>query len=175
MEQGKPSRHRAPFPSWRSAGVTYTARRRPSVSTRMWRLRHAHAFMRIEATDPGRFLNRFDADAASMMARLRWGFLPTRSRSASRSTVSSRNQVPGIAQTAKMVEHRLEGAGSWLEGSAKGSPCAAQRRSHRRWFAMGELVVSLAWAREGDSVADTPTPHQIDCWDNWYSSFQSII
>jgi hypothetical protein len=68
-----------------------------------------HAFMRIEATDPGRFLNRFDADAASMMAALGWAFLPTRSRSASRSTVSSRNQVPGIAQTAKMVEHRLPG------------------------------------------------------------------
>jgi hypothetical protein len=50
--------------------------------------------VRIKATDPGGFLNRFDADVASMIAALGWAFLPTRSRSASRKVVSRRNQVP---------------------------------------------------------------------------------
>ncbi len=49
--------------------------------------------VRIKATDPGGFLNRFDADVASMIAALGWAFLPTRSRSASRKVGSLRNQL----------------------------------------------------------------------------------
>jgi hypothetical protein len=56
-----------------------------------------HTLMSIKAADPGRFLDRLDTDAASMIAALGCAFLPTRSRSASRKIVSRRNQVPGIA------------------------------------------------------------------------------
>jgi len=51
-------------------------------------------FVRIKPTDPSEFLDRFDADVASMIAALGCAFLPTRSRSASRNIVSKRNQVP---------------------------------------------------------------------------------
>jgi hypothetical protein len=61
--------------------------------------------MRVKTADPGRFLDGLDADVASMIAALGWAFLPT--RSAPRMAVSTRNQVPGIAQASEIVEDRL--------------------------------------------------------------------
>jgi hypothetical protein len=41
-----------------------------------------------------------------------------------------------------------------------GSRCAARRRSHRKWPAASELAVGHVWAREGDNLAGTSTPHR---------------
>jgi hypothetical protein len=129
-----------------------------------------HALVRIKPTDPGRFLHRFDADAASMIAALGWAFLPTRSRSASSRAVSNRNQVPGIAKPTKMIEDGLEGEESLQAGNATGNRCVTRKKLRRRWLVTGASVVCHAWVKKADGVVDTPTPHQKDCWDNMYSS-----
>jgi hypothetical protein len=63
---------------------------------------------------------------------------------------------------------------SRLASSATGTPFAGRRRSHRKWHARSGLAACLVWVEEGDGVADAPTPHPKDCWDNSYSSFQFI-
>lgn len=77
-----------------------------------------YAFMRIEATDPGRFLNRLDAlrinDRCARLAippdPLTFGFPESREQP---------KPGAGIAQPAKMIEHRLEGVGNWLVSSER--------------------------------------------------------
>lgn len=125
---------------------------------------------RIKATDPGGFLNLFDALCIDDRGT-RLGISPN--SFAFGFSQGCQQTKPGAfqAQAAKMVEQPFARAGSWLEGSAKGSPCAAQRRSHQRWSVAGVLVVCHVWAWQVSVIADMSIPHQTDCWD---SSFQSI-
>jgi hypothetical protein len=62
MERVRKAGYRAPLPSCRSAGVTYTAGRRPSVSTSMWRLR---PFTHVCASNP-----QIPADSSTVLTRM---------------------------------------------------------------------------------------------------------
>jgi hypothetical protein len=78
------------------------------------------------------------------------------------------------AQASEMVEDRLP---RW-KVTRQVAPRTAGAQNVEDCIENGTAGSGLAacrvWAREGDGVADTPTPNQKDCLDNSYSSFQSI-
>lgn len=109
-----------------------------------------------------------------MMAALGCGCLPCRSRSAWCKVRTRSAQVPLRRERAIRDRKPFATAESWLVSSARDILCVGRRRPRRRWLATGELAACHVWTRQGDSVGDTPIPHQKDYWDNLYLSFQSI-
>jgi hypothetical protein len=130
--------------------------------------------MGIKAADSCRFLNGFHADVASTTAALGSECLPRRSRQGSVQCTPQERPDPIRVASAGSGKKPSATVESRLASSAKGTPFAGRRRSHRKWHARSGLAAFLVWAEEGDGVADTPTPHPKDCWDNSYSSFQFI-
>src|ERR1044071_8060576 len=95
-----------------------------------------------------------------MIATLSWAFLPTRLRLASRRAVIRRNQMPIAPQAPEMIKDGLPRREIGWQVAKGGSLCAECKRSHRRWRAKSEWVACRLWARKGDVVADTSTPHR---------------
>jgi hypothetical protein len=109
-----------------------------------------------------------------MLAALGSGCLPCRSRSARCNALVASVQVPYASQTPEMVE---DGLPRWKVGGeiAPWTAGAKPRRKwHQKWNAASGSAAYHAWTEEADTVADTPTPHQKDCWDSLYSFLQSI-
>jgi hypothetical protein len=157
-----------------SAGVTLIEMGIPNVSTRRCGFAAFDPLMGIKAADSCRFLNGFHADVASTTAALGSGCLPRRSRQGSVQCTPQERPDPGDRASAGSGKKPSATVESRLASSATGTPFAGRRRSHRKWHARSGLATCLVWAEEGDGVADTPTPHPKDCWDNSYSSFQFI-